>query len=88
MTMEPRGKGRLATALMVLAMLALLVWKTMEPGKLQYVTWLLLGFFAMRVLLMSLATRYSKSDAVKRLETSSGEREALRRVGRVPKGRA
>ena len=77
MTMEPRGNGRLVTALSFLSFLALLVWKTIEPGKLQYVTWLLLGFFALRVLLMSLATRYSRNGTAKRLDwqTSSAERE-------------
>jgi len=49
--MAPSGNGRLVTALVVLALLAGLVWRTMEPGKFQQLTWLLLGFFAMRVLL-------------------------------------
>ena len=38
-------------ALAVLGVLAVLVWQTMEPGKLQKLTWILLGFFAFRVVL-------------------------------------
>jgi hypothetical protein len=35
----------------VLGLLAILVWRTMEPGKFQSLTWILLGFFAFRVIL-------------------------------------
>ena len=49
--MTPSGSGRLAVALGVLALLALAVWQTMEPGKYRTLTWVLLGFFAVRVLL-------------------------------------
>jgi hypothetical protein len=66
MRMEPRGSGRVWIALVGLAVLALLVWKTMEPGKLQYVTWILLGFFGFRVALTALAARYSKGEGVTR----------------------
>ena len=38
-------------ALAVLAILALLTWQTMEPGKFRSLTWVLLGFFAFRVML-------------------------------------
>jgi hypothetical protein len=38
-------------ALTVLGVLAVLVWRTMEPGKFQSLTWILLGFFAFRVIL-------------------------------------
>ena len=51
MDMAPSGNGRLVTALVVLALLAVLAWRTMEPGKFQQVTWLLLGFFALRTVL-------------------------------------
>jgi Na+/melibiose symporter-like transporter len=51
MKMDPAGDGRMVVALMILALLAALVWRTMEPGKMQQVTWLLLGFFAFRVVL-------------------------------------
>ena len=51
MDMAPSGNGRLVTALVVLAFLAVLVWRTMEPGKFQQLTWLLLGFFALRTVL-------------------------------------
>jgi hypothetical protein len=48
MDMAPSGDGRLVVALVVMALLAVLVWRTMEPGKFQQLTWLLLGFFAAR----------------------------------------
>jgi hypothetical protein len=41
----------MAIALFVLAVLAVLVWWTMDPGKFQSLTWILLGFFAFRVIL-------------------------------------
>ncbi|MDQ2833250.1 MAG: hypothetical protein M3Y50_05775 [Acidobacteriota bacterium] len=47
----------MAIALTVLAVLAVAVWKTMEPGKVQTLTWILLGFFAFRVMLGRLRSR-------------------------------
>ena len=44
-------------ALAVLGVLAVLVWRTMEPGKFQSLTWILLGFFAFRVILGRLRSR-------------------------------
>ena len=49
--MSPAGTGRMIVALAVLGILALLVWRTIDPGKLQQLAWLLLGFFAARVLI-------------------------------------
>jgi len=57
MEMSPSGNGRMFVALAVLAGLALVVWRTMEPGKYQQLTWLLLGFFAFRVVLGRLKAR-------------------------------
>ena len=57
MNMAPSGNGRLVVALVVLAVLAVLAWRTMEPGRMQQVTWLLLGFFAFRVVLTKLRSR-------------------------------
>jgi hypothetical protein len=57
MDMAPSGNGRFVVALVVIALLALLVWRTMEPGKMQQLTWLLLGFFAARVVLTRLRSR-------------------------------
>jgi Na+/melibiose symporter-like transporter len=51
MEMNPAGEGRMIVALVALALLAVLVWRTMEPGKLQQLSWLLLVFFAFRVVL-------------------------------------
>jgi hypothetical protein len=44
-------------ALAVLGLLAVLAWRTMEPGKFQSLTWILLGFFAFRVILVRLRSR-------------------------------
>ncbi len=51
MTMEPSGTGRLVVSLVVLGLLAVGVWLTMEAGKYQQLTWTLLAFFAIRVIL-------------------------------------
>ncbi len=51
MTMEPNGLGRLLVSLTVMGLLAMAVWWTMEPGKYRQLTWVLLGFFAVRVVL-------------------------------------
>ena len=55
--LSPAGSGRMAIALAVLGVLAVLVWQTMEPGKFQSLTWILLGFFAFRVILGRLRSR-------------------------------
>jgi hypothetical protein len=60
MEMGPQGSGRFAISLATLAVLAVLVWRTMEPGKFQYLTWLLLGFLAFRIVLTRLRLRYSR----------------------------
>jgi hypothetical protein len=44
-------------ALAALGVLAVLVWRTMEPGKFQSLTWILLGFFAFRVIVGRLRSR-------------------------------
>jgi hypothetical protein len=43
--------------LVVLGVLAVLAWQTMEPGKFRSLTWILLGFFAFRVTLGWLRSR-------------------------------
>ena len=55
--LSPAGSGRMVIALAVLGLLAIAVWQTMEPGKYQSLTWILLGFFAFRVLLGRLRSR-------------------------------
>jgi hypothetical protein len=44
-------------ALAVFAVLGLLVWQTMEPGKFRSLTWVLLGFFAVRTVLGYMRSR-------------------------------
>ena len=44
-------------ALAVIALLAIAAWQTMEPGKFRSLTWVLLAFFAFRVILGRLRSR-------------------------------
>ena len=55
--LSPAGSGRMYIALAGLAILAILSWQTMEPGKYRSLTWVLLGFFAFRVVLGRLRSR-------------------------------
>ena len=57
MDLRPGGSGRMVIALAGFAALALLAWWTMEPGKFRSLTWVLLGFFAFRVVLTRLGSR-------------------------------
>ena len=50
-------------ALLVIAALAGAAWRTMEPGKYRSLCWILLGFFAFRVILGKLK---AESDAKRR----------------------
>ena len=61
MDFAPSGNGRMVTALLVLGILSVLVWRTMEPGKFQNLTWILLGFFAFRVVLTRVQSRRIES---------------------------
>jgi len=47
----PGSQQRMFVALAVIAFAALGVWRTMEPGKYRSLVWVLLGFFAFRVLI-------------------------------------
>ena len=61
MDFAPSGNGRMVVALLVLGTLAVLVWRTMEPSKFQNLTWILLGFFAFRVVLTRVQSRRIES---------------------------
>ena len=64
MDLSPAGSGRMKIALAAIALLALVSWLTMEPGKFRLLTWLLLGLIAFRIVLTRLRSRYD-GDAVK-----------------------
>jgi hypothetical protein len=49
--LTPASTGRMVVALVVLGILALLVWRTIDPGKIQQLAFVLLAFFAFRVLI-------------------------------------
>ena len=55
--LSPAGSGRMIIALAVLGLLAILSWQTMQPGNYRSLTWILLGFFAFRVVLGRLRSR-------------------------------
>ena len=55
--LSPAGRGRLIIAMAAFAVLGVLVWQTMEPGKFRSLTWVLLGFFAFRTLIGYLRSR-------------------------------
>jgi hypothetical protein len=57
MDLSPAGTGRMVVALLVIAGLAASAFATMEPGKYRTLTWILLAFFAFRVLLGRLRSR-------------------------------
>ena len=57
MDLGPAGSGRVMIGLAAIVLLALAVWRTMEPGKFRSLTWILLGFFAFRVVLERLRSR-------------------------------
>jgi hypothetical protein len=68
MDFSPQGKGRLLVSLSVIAVLAVLAWQTMEPGRFQQITWLLLGFFAFRIVLTHLRSRYSRDGEFEKID--------------------
>ncbi len=57
MDMSPAGAGRMAVALGVIGVMALSAVFTMEPGKFRTLTFVLLAFFAVRVVLGRLRSR-------------------------------
>ncbi len=61
-------KLKLAIALGVLALLAVLAWQTMEPGRWRNFVWLVLAFFAFRVFIGALRSRYDREDAQQQLD--------------------
>jgi hypothetical protein len=44
-------------ALAAIVLLGIASWQTMEPGKFRSLTWVLLAFFALRILLVRLRSR-------------------------------
>src|SRR5579859_18166 len=57
MNLEPRSPGRMWIALGLLLVFCGLAVKTIDPGKIRAVVLLLLAFFAVRIVLMGLASR-------------------------------
>jgi hypothetical protein len=73
MDMSPRSNGRFLISLAVLVVVAVLVWQTMEPGKYQQVTWLLLAFFAFRIVLIRLRSRYSSDGVIAQVDFATSD---------------
>ena len=57
MDMSPAGTGRMMVALATFGLLALAAWQTMDDTKFRTLTFVLLGFFAARVLVGRLRSR-------------------------------
>ncbi|WP_162536765.1 hypothetical protein [Granulicella sp. WH15] len=57
MDLSPGSNGRMAIALVLMGLLAVSAWATMEPGKYRTLTLILLAFFAARVMLGRLRSR-------------------------------
>jgi hypothetical protein len=57
MNLEPRSPGRMWIALGLLLVFCGLAVKTIDPGKIRAVVLVLLAFFAVRIVLMGLASR-------------------------------
>jgi hypothetical protein len=57
MDLGPRSPGRMWMALAMLLVLCGLAVKTIDPGKVRTVVLLLLGFFALRIVLTGFASR-------------------------------
>ena len=55
--MTPAGTGRMVVALVVFALLGLSVWLTMDESKYRTLTFVMLAFFAFRVVLGRLRSR-------------------------------
>jgi hypothetical protein len=60
--MQVGGIQRKAVALLVLAGLAALAWSTMDAGRFRMLVFVLLGGFALRVLLTA-GSRYDKEES-------------------------
>jgi hypothetical protein len=80
MDMGPRSNGRFVVSLGVLALLAVLVWLTIEPGKMQQVTWLLLGFFAFRIVIANFRSRSSSGEGVAEIDYATADKTDERDV--------
>ncbi len=57
MDFSPYGSGRMIVALVVIGLLALSAWLTMDAGKARDLTFVLLGFAGFRVVLDRLRRR-------------------------------
>jgi len=54
---SPAGSGRMIVALLLIALIAASAFFTMEPGKFRDLCFVLLAFFALRILLGRLRSR-------------------------------
>jgi Flp pilus assembly protein TadB len=64
-------KWKLGIALGALAILAGLAWQTIDPGKWRNFVWLVLAFFAFRVVIGALRSRYDREDAQRLADSQS-----------------
>jgi hypothetical protein len=57
-----QGGSRKLVALIILAGLSILAWQTLDPGRMRWLVWVLLGGFALRILLTPGPSRYDEGE--------------------------
>ena len=57
MDFSPAGSGRMVVALLLIGLIAASAFRTMEPGKFRSLCFILLAFFALRIVLGRLRSR-------------------------------
>ena len=65
---------RLALALIAYAVLAVLVWRTMEPDKIRLVTFAILGLFAFRTIMQAARLRREVEEEAREEQKASEKR--------------
>ena len=63
MDLSPSGAGRMVVALGVLVVMAVSVWLTMEPGRYRTLAWVVLAFFAFRIVLGRMRARSEEANS-------------------------
>ena len=84
----PGSQQRVVVALVLIALAAVGVWATMEPGMYRNLAWLLLGFFAFRVWITRMRVVRGSSDFWRRLDyETSGDAERQNLLKSAPGGK-
>ena len=71
--MQPAGARRKSIALALLAVFAGLAWVTIDPGRVRWLVLVLLGGFALRILLSAGPSRYDRVNGTEQLPEESSK---------------